>query len=46
MMLTLSVELYSEAGVITDIKDVELFSSPCPVGCGVNLTGTFQFQIL
>ena len=46
MMLTLSVELYSEAGVMTDMRELVTLSSDCPGGREVMRTGTFQFQML
>ncbi len=46
-VLTLSVELYSDAGVITDIKIwVFFYYVGAPAGSGVILTGTFQFHIV
>jgi hypothetical protein len=46
IVLTLSVELYSEAGVMTFIRAFEVFSSDWPAGRVLSLTGTFQFQML
>ncbi len=42
--LTLSVELYSEAGVMTDIRAWLVFSSVVLAGRALSLTGTFQFH--
>jgi hypothetical protein len=45
-VFTLSVELYSDAGVITDIKIwLFFYYVDAPAGSGVILTGTFQFHI-